>query len=224
MDKVRIKRWDNHHLKNEIGALSGCQYQDTIDTSFVADKLKPGDRVLEIGVGMGYVTKGLRDNGYTVSGFDIAPLALRRVRKYCEAIYNFDQLQDLPSNYFDIIICMNVAQHVPTPSLYYELFHFIRSLKKTGVMTINCIATDVMEDTGDDPNLIIKDPRIGLKGHQLDSGGIGCFCRTKEYFAKIIDRCGGSAKLMMEKPCDSWHITYSYVYHITKKYKESFYE
>jgi len=194
MDKVRIKAWDYHHLENDIGALSGCQYQDIIDSSFIADKLKPSDHVLEVGVGMGYVTKGLRDNAYIVSGFDIAPLALKRVRKYCEAIYNFDQIEDLPTNYFDIIICINTAQHVPTPSLYYELFHFIRSLKKTGIMVINCIMTDRMEDTGDDPDLVITDPRIGLKNHQLNSKGIGCFCRTKAYFEKIINRCGGLAK------------------------------
>ena len=222
MKEDRVKCWDDLHREENHKSLSGCKYQETLDFLHVGDILKRGDQILEVGVGMGYVTKGLRENGYSVSGFDISVTGLNRVNKYCNAIYNFKDLENIPSNYFDVILCNNVAQHMPTPLLSYEMFHFIRVLKPNGVLAVKSVATDLMEDTGDDPELVIQDKRIPRPENKLRCDeSIGCFCRSVACFTKIIDRCGGEARLVANEICDVWHITETHIFHITKKDKET---
>jgi SAM-dependent methyltransferase len=207
--KERINCWDYMHKEDNHGALSGCGYQETIDFLKLGNILNKGDRVLEVGVGLGYVTKGLYENDYNVMAFDISPVALERVRRYCDMVFSLNKLDAMPSNYFDVIFCHNVVQHIPTPYLYYELFHLIRSLKPSGVLAVKSVSTDLMEDTGDDPDLII--------GEMKCSNSIGCFCRSISYFSKIVDRCGGVAKIVYEEPIKALIITNQHVFHITKK-------
>ncbi len=222
MEKDRVKCWDDLHKQENKGALSACGYQETLDFLRVSDFMESGDRVLEVGPGLGYVTKGLRDNDFEVSAFDIAPTALKRVKPYCNAVFNLEHLEEIPSNYFDVILCNNVVQHVPTPLLYYELFHFIRILNKDGLLAVKSVASDLMEDTGDDPELIVQHKKIPRKGGRLKCDeSIGCFCRSAEYFTKIVDRCGGVANLVVNDPCDVWCITETHIFHITKKSKEA---
>lgn len=49
--------WDEVHRQNHLGALSGCSYEETI--FFLKVNPFKGQKVLEIGVGLGYVTKKL---------------------------------------------------------------------------------------------------------------------------------------------------------------------
>jgi len=221
MDKSRVKLWEFLHKEKNRGALSACGYQETLDFLHINDILKPGDTVLEVGVGMGFVTKGLRENGFSVSGFDISQVGLDNVSKYCNAVYNFGDLESIPSNTFDVILCNNVAQHMPTPLLSYEMFHLIRTLKKDGVLAVKNVATNLMEDTGDDPNLVVQHPRIPRKFNKLKCDeSIGCFCRSVGCFTKIIDRCGGKAELISNEVCDVWCITETHIFHIRKKTNE----
>ena len=222
MEKDRVKCWDDLHKEKNKGALSACEYQETLDFLRIGDFLESEDKVLEVGPGLGYVTKGLRDNGYSVYALDISPTALKRVKPYCNAVFGFEDLEDIPSNYFDVILCNHVVQHMPTPLMCYELFHFIRVLKKDGVLAVKSVASDLMEDTGDDPELIVQHPKIPRRGGKLRCDeSIGCFCRSVACFTKIVDRCGGVAKLVVNDPCDVWCITETHIFHITKKSKEA---
>jgi 2-polyprenyl-3-methyl-5-hydroxy-6-metoxy-1,4-benzoquinol methylase len=212
ISEERIRTWEDAHNRNDVGFLSGCQYQETLDYLHV--NLEEGDKVLEIGVGMGYVTKELHDRGFEVSGFDIAQVALDRVKDYCKP-YNFNDIGYLPKNYFDIILCNNVVQHVPTPLLKFELREFIRSLKKGGTMSIKSCSAKGYEDTGDNPNRIIRT----TKAIKCDES-IGIFCRSVEWFTKTIEELGGKLTVVVDIPSYTNEmfsfITGIQVYHITK--------
>lgn len=209
--KERIREWDYLHGEKNLGALSGCTYEETVDFLRIKDLIDSVDTILEIGVGMGYVTAELYDRGYRVSAFDISRVGLQNVISLCDGVYDFDNIQSLPTNEFDLIICHNVVQHIPTPELYYEMFHFIRSLKPTGTMAVKSILATGIKDTGDDPDLTI--------GGIVCSRSIGCFCRSIDYFKKIVDRCGGVAELVWDENIAVDCITNQHVFHITKKYK-----
>lgn len=222
MEENRIECWNKLHREENKKALSGCQYQETLDFLRINDILKQGNNILEVGVGMGYVTKGLKEHGFSVSGFDISPIGLERVKPYCEEVYNLEDLENISSNMFDVIICNNVAQHMPTPLLSYEMFHFIRMLKPDGILAVKSVAMGSIEDTGDDPELVIQHKKIPrLNGKLKCDESIGCFCRTVACFTKIIDRCGGIAKLVVNEPCNVWCITETHIFHIAKKSKEA---
>jgi len=207
--KYRIATWDYMHKEKNHGALSGCQYEETLETLKLTNLVTPDSRILEIGVGFGYVTKALYNHVNKVDAFDISSIALENVRDYCYKSFTLSDIEDMSTNCYDVIFCQNVIQHIPTPMLYYEMFHFIRSLESDGVMAVKSISTDGYKDTGDDPEIVIEETRC--------HDSIGCFCRSESYLKKIIDRCGGVATLVASKPCDVMFINAEQIFHITKK-------
>lgn len=194
--------WDNCHDKNIVESLSGCQYDETIDFLKLRSYIKPGINVLEMGVGLGYVTKGLYEDGMKVTALDISTIALERVNNYCEDIYLTGDLDKLQSDYFDIIICNNVIQHIPTDILIVELKEIIRSLKTGGVFAVEFVSNNMVEDTGINPSLgVIKNG--------------GC-CRTPKYLEKLIEKIGGKCELVFTRPVDFDVVQGHHVFHVVK--------
>lgn len=199
--------WEEVHRQNHLGALSGCSYEETI--FFLKVKPIKGQKVLEIGVGLGYVTKGFKDNGIDVSALDISEFALNRVKGYCENLYLVDDIEKLPSDYFDIIICQNGIQHIPTYLLDIELPNIIRSLKATGVFSMEFISSNIAEDTGIE---LTVHPEI------IWDNTIGCYCRTPAYLEKLINKYGGDCKLVYDYHGDiEEYIKGCHIFHVTKK-------
>jgi len=198
-----IKRfWENCHKNKKIGSLSGVEYKTTVDVFKLNPLIEPGIRVLEVGVGLGYVVRGFHDAGAVVSCVDISEGALERVAPYCEDVFTIEDLGKLPSDYFDIIVCGNVVQHIATELLIIELEHIVRSLKKGGVFAVEFVSNNKTEDTGINPSDdVIK------RG--------GC-CRTPEYLEKLINNAGGQCKLIYDhevkgnptvQGCHIFHVT-----------------
>jgi len=198
------KFWNDCHRKETIAALSGVSYDETVDFLKVRNLIKPGIRVLEVGVGLGYVTKGLYDKEILVSCLDISEVAVERVKDYCENIYMIEDLEKLPSDYFDIILCNNVVQHVSTELLVGELKHLIRSLKESGIFSVEFVSNSAVEDTGINASLVTM------------QGG-GC-CRTPQYLEKMINTVGGECELVFNSLVpNNPTVTDYYVFHVTKK-------
>jgi len=200
--------WNDVHSQNHIGALSGCQYLETINFLKLKDHIKQNINVLEIGVGLGYVTKGLKTFGISVSALDISQKALKRVENICEKTYITDNVDFLPSNYFDIILCHNVIQHIPTFLLNIELYHIIRSLKTTGIFALEFISSTIDEDTGSEEF---------LEFHPTFDQNIGCYCRSPKYLEKMINKHSGVCELVYDCNTNiSEVITGCHVFHVTK--------
>jgi ubiquinone/menaquinone biosynthesis C-methylase UbiE len=194
--------WDDCHDKNIMDSLSGCQYDETIDFLKIRSRIKSGINVLEIGVGLGYVTKGLFENNMKVTALDISDVSLERVSNYCEDVYNVKDVHSLPSDYFDIIICNNVIQHVPTDILVEELKEIMRSLKIDGMFAIEFVSNDVIEDTGVNPSLDV-----------VKNGGC---CRAPKYLEKLIRKIGGKCELVFTNDVDFGVVKGHHVFHVTK--------
>ena len=201
--------WDSVHDINHLGALSGAEYAITISSMQVDNILKKGDNVLEIGVGLGYVTQGFRDAGFNISGLDISTSGLERVRGCCENVYSVDEITSLPSDYFDVIICANTIQHIPTYLLEIELPHIIRSLKPNGVLSMQFVSSNICEDTGID--------EAKSDAHDWDDN-IGCFCRSPELMESLIYKHGGVSRIMSSTIKDfSKEIHGAYLFHVMKR-------
>lgn len=195
--------WNHCHIENIAASLTGSPYTATITALKLEDYIKPNINILEIGVGLGYVTEGLYKDKLNVSCLDISDIALARVGKYCEKTYSIKQLAELPSEYFDVIICVNVVQHVPTDLLVEELNHCVRSLKGTGIFAIEFVSNNTLEDTGINPSL------SAVKG--------GVCCRTPKYLEKLIKDAGGYCEMVEDVKCSSDIITGCHVFHVRKE-------
>jgi len=198
-----IKFWEYKHRIKDNDSLSGCGYDETIDFLKIRDCINIGCNVLEIGVGLGYVTNGLYENGANVSAVDISDLALSNVAKYCEKIYNVKELSNLPTNYYDVIICNNVVQHVPTDLLIEELKEIMRSLKDDGILAIEFVSSDTFEDNGLNPT--------------LENIQTGRLCRKPNFIENIIKTFGDKCKLVFDRKIDVFIIKGHHVFHVRKK-------
>jgi SAM-dependent methyltransferase len=172
--------WEQQHNIDNVRTLSGCTYEATIDFLNVKDLIVPGICVLEIGCGLGYVTKGFSEIA-KISVLDISQSALDRVRAICENVYHIDEIDLLPSNYFDLIICHNVVQHVPTDALKIELAHAIRSLKDSGTFAVEYVWANGIDDDGVD-----FEPSCATAGH---------LCRSDKFMKELIKDAGGTCKI-----------------------------
>jgi SAM-dependent methyltransferase len=136
--------------------------------------------VLEIGCGLGYVTKGFSEV-VNISVLDISQAALDRVRPICKKVYHIDEVDTLPSDYFDLIICHNVVQHVPTVPLKIELANAIRSLKTTGIFAVEYVWADEIDDDGVD-----FEPASATAGH---------LCRSDKFMSELVQELGGTCEI-----------------------------
>lgn len=200
--------WNDVQRQDHLGALSGCQFQDTIYFLGLSGWIKKDQKILEVGVGLGYVTRELYEAGVNVSALDISDKALTRVSKYCQNLYLVENIDSLPSNYFDFIICHNTIQHIPTHILDQELYHIIRSLKSTGILALQFISSQLDQDTGSDEY---------LKKDNTHDQNIGCYCRSPGFLEKMINKHGGKCQLIFG--CETQItdiINGSYVFHIRR--------
>jgi hypothetical protein len=104
---------------------------------------------------------------------------------FCESVYHINDVESLPSDYFDLIICHNVVQHVPTEPLTIEFKHAIRSLTDRYVCCRICLGQHI-EDDG-----VKFDPIWATAGH---------LCRSDEFMTKLIKRLGGTSKISRTNP------------------------
>jgi dTDP-4-dehydrorhamnose reductase len=177
--------WNRQHNQDNVRTLSGCSFDATVDFLNVRKLIAPGMKVLEIGCGLGYVTKGFAKIA-DISVLDISDSALDRVRSVCESVYHINDVESLPSEYFDLIICHNVVQHVPTAPLRKELEHAIRSLKPRGTFALEYVWGDSIEDDGVD-----FDPAWATAGH---------LCRSDDFMTQLIQDLGGFCKISRTNP------------------------
>lgn len=193
--------WDFKHTTNNKNSLSGCGFDETINYLKVTDKVQPGIKVLEVGCGLGYVTQGFSEI-CDISVVDISSIGLDRVGDICEKTYLSTETELLPDNYFDLIICHNVVQHVPTVDLRREMNDFIRSLKTTGLFAVEFVGSNNIDDLGENATQ-----------QQVEAG---ILCRSPKFIGKMIQEFGGKYAEMFTAPVNVPPITSVHVFHITK--------
>jgi SAM-dependent methyltransferase len=174
------KFWEQQHGLDNPRTLSGCAFDDTVDFLNVRDLLVPDMRVLEIGCGLGYVTEGFSKIA-KISVLDISKTALDRVQSFCESVYHINDVKSLPSDYFDLIICHNVVQHVPTKPLTTEFKHAIRSLKPTGTFALEYVWAAGIEDDG-----VEFEPAWATAGH---------LCRSDKFMMDLVKDLRGTCNI-----------------------------
>lgn len=106
INEVALEYGDGIHVKHRL-----IRYHE-----FFVQRVRPGDRVLDVGFGWGAVAHALASAGAVVTGIDCSADRVRESR----ARFQHPRLefiagtapQDVPARPFDVVIASNVLEHV----------------------------------------------------------------------------------------------------------------
>ena len=107
---------------------------------FLAEKCKPGSRVLNIGVGSGDLERFLQRRGVEVYSLDPSVESIARLRAELamgdQARQGYGQNIPFESGYFDKVIMTEVLEHLATGTLHDTLDEVRRVLKPGGKLLV----------------------------------------------------------------------------------------
>lgn len=91
---------------------------------------------LDIGCGEGWISREIRKKGYYVIGLDKNKKNLGKAKKNCNktVIYDCQKKLPYPKNYFDLVVCSDVLEHLKCPEMTLNEIH--RILKSQGICII----------------------------------------------------------------------------------------
>ena len=108
-----------------------------VDEVLALTGLTPGDRVLEVGCGMGRYTLLLAARGIRVEGLDIAPAFIEHAKAEAQdkglenATFKLGSFLDFePEGQFDLILLGAMLVHVDDPELLPLLLRMKRALRR----------------------------------------------------------------------------------------------
>lgn len=162
---------------------------------------KPGDRILEVGVGTG-ISLGFYEPHVEITGIDVSPEMLAKARRefprrefpQVKALLEMDA-QDLkfPDNHFDSVVAMYVASVVPDPkAMMEEMFRVCKP--GSSILVVNHFASSKGPMRRMEERLAPLSERLGFRpDFSLDS-----FLETIECDPKRVLRVniGGYWKLL----------------------------
>ena len=78
----------------------------------LTERFKP-KRVLDIGCALGFFVQGFAENGVEAHGVDISKWAIKHAKPNCQVVDICVQRLPFEDNYFDLVTCYDVLEHIP---------------------------------------------------------------------------------------------------------------
>lgn len=145
--------------------------------------LAPNKTILDFGCGTGYGSSILAARARAVVGVDIDESALEWAREtHRKPTLNFRINSDfgasLPSQYFDLVTCFEMIEHVTADHQQLIIDSFVKVLKPDGVLLISTPNPDITALYGDNPYHLCE----------LTRDEFEALLRSKFKFVNIIDQ------------------------------------
>jgi SAM-dependent methyltransferase len=171
------KIWD--HFQNEgVDSFSGSEGR----LEFLAQRLLPGTRVLNIGIGNGALETMALAKGVDIWSLDPSERAVERLRQRLGLGEKFQcgysQEMPFPENDFDVVVMSEVLEHLEDKVLYATLDEVCRVLRPGGKFIGTVPARENLAD------LHIICPQCGIQFHRW--GHVRSF--SVETLSKILAR------------------------------------
>ena len=168
--------WETVHRNDEVLWLTGSEPEHVWKFLGVEGKMRRGQTILNVGIGLGYDTHALHERGLRISALDISPTALARVRNITQDAWLATELDRVPHDRFDWILSYLVAQHMSDADLRDQFRHLIPALKQNGIFAIQ-----FAESPGTDVTRRNTSPQQKLGGA----------CRSYDEMEAMATECGG---------------------------------
>lgn len=153
------KIWD--HFQNE-GVESFAQSQGRLE--FLARRLRPRARALNIGVGNGALERTATGKGVDIWSLDPSARAIQNLRKEVglgeKAQVGFCQAMPFPDGYFDVVVMSEVLEHLDEEGFEATLVEVRRVLRPGGRFIGTVPARETLEHS------IVVCPHCGTQFHR----------------------------------------------------------
>jgi 2-polyprenyl-6-hydroxyphenyl methylase / 3-demethylubiquinone-9 3-methyltransferase len=136
----------SHRFWDERGEFRPLHLLNPVRARFVAERMNLKDaRALDVGCGGGLLSESLARAGARVTGIDLAPgmievARLHALEQHLDIDYRVlavDSLADSEPGAYDVVVCMEMLEHVPQPAAI--LGAFARLVKPGGHLFVSTI-------------------------------------------------------------------------------------
>ena len=179
MNKIK-EFWNTKHEINVTKGLTGSHLQEYMIYMNIKKFIKKDNKVLNIGVGLGYCTKELVDEGMLVDVLDISEKAIEKVKGITQSQFLTTDLEKLPKGKYDLVISHLVNQHMNDKDLINQIKHVLPSLKKDGVFAMQFAFVEGVDYEAEHDNLETL--------HRQQTGGV---IRLLSNMEKIVEKSKG---------------------------------
>jgi 2-polyprenyl-6-hydroxyphenyl methylase / 3-demethylubiquinone-9 3-methyltransferase len=147
-DAAEVHKFDAlaHEFWDTRGAFRFLHELNPVRAAFVAERVNLSQRrVLDVGCGGGLLAEALARHGAHVSGIDLAPAMIEVARLHAHEsqlaidyeLCSADQYAARAPTQFDVITCMELIEHVPSPAAL--LAAMARMLRPGGALFVSTI-------------------------------------------------------------------------------------
>jgi len=139
-------------------------------------------RILDVGIGYGAFLKLCEDTGFReLYGMDPFPISIKIAKRYTSADLRVGKIEDLPwpfeENYFDVITCLDVVEHLQYPEIFFE--NVKKYIVENGIIIVRT-------PNGELPYLMRKLPIIGIR----DNNPTHINVHDPKYWKNLAERHG----------------------------------
>lgn len=146
-------------------------------------------RIIDIGTGDGQFVRILDENSFTdISAHEIPGADLKKIEGIASQIYGDFDYSSIPSDSFDAVTLLDVAEHVIDPHFLFESCR--RILKKDGIIYFH---TPVVTKTDRLMHFVQKIPGLGKIGRIWQRGRTSIFHLqnyTEKSLTLLLQKCG----------------------------------
>lgn len=178
--------WDKIFLDKEENFKSPI-VKDKIKDILNFIKTKRG-KILDVGIGSGFIEKEILKKNheeFSFYGIDISDVAISKVRKQLTGEFTKGLIQNIPykDNYFDVILCLEVLEHINPSETFKALSELYRTLKEKGILIISVPLNEGLEElykSGQNPSGHVRTYSKNIIDTELKIVGFNNF--VEKYF------------------------------------------
>lgn len=181
--------WNKLTNKNKETFTSSPIYQNKINLVIKRVRNRTG-RLLDIGFGNGDVEEKLRNlENLSLFGIDISDCAISNAKRSFRGTFKIGNIFKIPfrQSYFDIVLVLDVLEHLTGNKTFKAYTEITRVLKKNGELIISVPLNEGLEEMlgrGENPNGHMRDYTPDIIRAELTISGFKIFKETLLYAFK----------------------------------------
>ncbi len=147
------KFWDEIYSEN-----SKLEDQDGMTKDRVMNAVNfiplESKKILDIGAGLGFVEELINNEGKNVYANDFSELSVNFLKMKFKGNFRKQSIYRLkyPSNFFDVVLVLEVLEHIPPSKLFKVLNTINKLLKNSGIIIVSVPMNEGLEKMKDNPS------------------------------------------------------------------------